>query len=152
MESVIAKIKALLETRFQEEEFKDCFLVEIKNSKTKLQIFLDSDEGISYRNCVRFSRYLEEYLDTSEAMGSKYTLEVSSPGTDNPIKQLRQLPKHIGRKFRFSSNLEPDVKVEAKLTAISGSELSFEIKKKKEITIQKINFEDLNHLKVIVSF
>lgn len=153
MERVEAKIISLLDKRFSEEEFKDCFLVEIKCSKKKLQVFIDSDEGLSYRNCVRFSRYLEEYLDESQAMGSDYTLDVSSPGTENAIKNIRQLPKHIGRKFRIVMGDEPDVPFEGTLKSIVDEVLEIEIKeKKKESVTRKINFKDIHEIKVVVSF
>ena len=71
------KIVELLEEKFKEEEFTDCFLIDIKLHKhNKLDIFLDSDTGITFRKCQRISRYLESFIDEEGWLGEKYVLEV----------------------------------------------------------------------------
>ncbi len=93
------KINDLLLQKFEEEEFQDCFLVETKlNVKNNtLRVFMDSDGGLEISKCQRLSRYLESYLDEEQWLGEKYTLEVSSPGLDQPLKIVRQYRKNIGR-------------------------------------------------------
>jgi ribosome maturation factor RimP len=91
------KIKTLLAEKFVEPEFLDCFLVDITLDKTKLELFLDSDSGMTFEKCQRISRALEATMDTEKWLGEEYTLEVSSPGISRPLKFPRQYKKNIGR-------------------------------------------------------
>ena len=103
---VESKIESLLEVKFQEEEFTDCFLIEVKlHANKKLDVFIDSDAGVTFEKCQKISRYLEQYLDEEGWLGDSYVLEVSSPGISRPLKLLRQYPRNIGRKVevRFLS-------------------------------------------------
>lgn len=92
------KIEALLNEKFQEEEFADCFLIEIKMNKGNwLEVFVDSDSGMDFTKCQRLSRYLEQHIDENNWLGEKYTLEVSSPGIGRPLVFARQYPRNLGR-------------------------------------------------------
>lgn len=93
------RIAQLLEEKFSTDEvFGDCFIVEIElRSGNKLLVFLDSDSGMSFEKCQKLSRYLEGFIDENGWLGSKYVLEVSSPGISRPLRFLRQYHKNVGR-------------------------------------------------------
>jgi ribosome maturation factor RimP len=98
------KIADLLDEKFKEEDFADCFLIEIKlHEHNKLDVFVDADSGITFEKCQKLSRYLESYLDTEGWLGPKYVLEVSSPGLSRPLKLKRQYRKNIGRKVEVTT-------------------------------------------------
>ena len=83
-----AKIESLLQDKFKEEGFTDCFLLEVKlHANRKLDVFIDSDTGITFGKCQTISRYLEQYLDEEGWLGESYVLEVSSPGVGRPLLQ-----------------------------------------------------------------
>ena len=154
------RITGLLEQKFHEEEFNDCFLVEINLTKSnKLQVFVDSDNGIDLRKCKRISRYLEEYLDTGLWLGEKYTLEVSSPGVARPLKLKRQYKKNIGREFSIEL-LDNEAKQEGKLIEVNDEEITLQkevvekVGKKKVKSIQEtlIPFEKISKALVKISF
>jgi ribosome maturation factor RimP len=97
------KIHDLLAAKFQEETFKDCFLVELNLHKgNKLEVFIDCDSGMTLDKCQHISRFLESYLDQPDVFGEHYVLEVSSPGLSRPLKLLRQYQKNIGRKVEVT--------------------------------------------------
>ena len=98
------KIADLLEKKFVEEDFADCFLIDIKlHEHKKLDVFVDADSGMTFRRCQRLSRYLESYIDEEGWLGPKYVLEVSSPGLSRPLKLKRQYYKNIGRKIKVKT-------------------------------------------------
>lgn len=153
------KIEALIDEKFQEPEFADCFLIEIKlHSSNKLDVFIDSDSGITFAKCRRISRYLEQYLDEHQWLGEKYVLEVSSPGVDRPLRLLRQYKKNIGRKVEVS--LQEGKPKEGILKAVNETGLFLEEKvrvqegKRKKTLVQEteIPFEDIVKTIVKVSF
>lgn len=102
--SLEEKIQDLLEEKLQEEEFADCYIVDIEHHGNRLEVYLDSDSGITFQTCRRISRYLESYLDEEGWLGEKYTLEVSSPGLSRPLKLRRQYIKNIGRKVEVKTH------------------------------------------------
>ncbi|MFM8450078.1 MAG: ribosome maturation factor RimP [Haliscomenobacter sp.] len=92
------KIEALLQEKFLEPDFSDCFLLEIKASANqKIEVFIDADSGITFEKCQKISRHLEEHIDAQGWLGERYTLEVSSPGVSRPLALWRQYPRNIGR-------------------------------------------------------
>jgi len=151
LETIIEKITGLLEAKFEAPEFKDCFVVEIKISKsTKVQVFIDCDSGVDLTKCRIVSRHLEAYLDEELPLGEKYTLEVSSPGIDRPLI-VRQYPKNIGRRLKLS--LKNGDVLKGKLLSVDDSCMILEVQESKKLLKEvEIKLEELEKVKVIVSF
>lgn len=86
---------------------RNAFLVDVnirfENGSKIVQVFADTDRGITINECADISRDLARELDVAGPLGSSpYQLEVSSPGIDKPLKLLRQYPKNVGRRFRLT--------------------------------------------------
>ncbi len=77
----------------------DCFLVEYKVKPTNnFKIFLDSDTGFTLEKCMRINRSLRRKIEEAELFPEgDFSLEVSSPGVDAPLKGERQFLKNVGR-------------------------------------------------------
>jgi ribosome maturation factor RimP len=66
-----------------------------------LRVVVDSDRGVSLDDAAAVSRDLSAALDTAAVMGDfPYTLEVSSPGVDRPLTDLRHWRRAVGRLVR----------------------------------------------------
>lgn len=153
------RICDLLDEKFKEEGFQDCFLIDLKLYPTnKLEVFVDADSGLTLEKCHSISRYLESYLDAEGTLGEKYVLEVSSPGTDRPLKLNRQYLKNIGRSVEVT--LTDGRSETGTLEAVSEEAITLlqqeKIKEgKKNIKIEKTNqipFESIKQTLVKVSF
>lgn len=53
-----------------------------------LRVFIDKSGGVSLDDCEAVSRELSVQLDVEDCISGRYTLEVSSPGLDRPLKKL----------------------------------------------------------------
>ena len=63
-----------------------------------LRIFLDAeDRGVTVEDCERVSRDVSAILDVEETIDHHYTLEVSSPGLDRPLRGVRDYQRFAGR-------------------------------------------------------
>jgi ribosome maturation factor RimP len=153
------KIKALLEEKFREDAFSDCFLVDLKlHANNKLEVFIDSDFGISFEQCQKISRYLEQYLDEELWLGEKYVLEVSSPGVGRPLMMQRQYPKNVGRKVEVK--LKEGGKRSGVLKEVEEDRIVLEEKvrtkegkrKKTELVETEIDFNSIEETKVKITF
>ncbi|MEE9373763.1 MAG: ribosome maturation factor [Saprospiraceae bacterium] len=141
-------VESLLTEKFAEEEFHDCFLVDVEysNVSNKLQVFIDSDSDFGFTKCRRISRHLENYIDENDVLGTKYTLEVSSPGLSRPLKYVRQYVKNKGRMLKVT--LEDDGKLEGKIEDVDNNRIVLEIKNIK----RSINFETIKSAQLVPSF
>ncbi|MEM1328837.1 MAG: hypothetical protein AAGI23_22965 [Bacteroidota bacterium] len=155
MEDRIAK---LVEAKFQEEEWDDCFLVDIEvKGNNRVEIYIDSDEALTLRKCQKVSRHVEAVLDEELWLGEKYTIEVSSPGVSRPLKLKRQYAKNIGRKIEIKLT---EGKEEGKLVAVEEDQIMIEKRVKRKEGKKKINelvtipiaFDQIEQTKVKISF
>lgn len=148
-------LKSAIEEKIKEDEWRDCFLIDIVTNGTKIQVFLDADEALTFRRCQRMSRYLEPILDEANYLGGKYILEVSSPGVDRPLKLLRQYVKNIGRNIKFE--LKDQQTITGKLIAVNGGDLTIEMvdpedRKKKAKINKELKLEEVKKALVQISF
>jgi ribosome maturation factor RimP len=60
-------------------------------------------ELVTTDDCRRVSRALEERLDTSGVVGSRYVLEVSSPGIERPVRFAEHWRRYVGRDVRIKA-------------------------------------------------
>ncbi len=161
MTTVPEQLEALLIKKFETEEFQHLFLVEIKQSGDKIQVFIDSDNAVLFEHCVQISRYLESAIEENNWLGEKYTLDVSSAGVGAPLVLHRQYKKNIGR--TLSVDVKDDHKnVKGILTEVHDDSIviSYEEKvrvegKKKKELIQvnkQIALDNINKAVVKITF
>lgn len=148
-------LKSAIAEKIKEDEWRDCFLIDIVTNGTKIQVFLDADEALTFRRCQKISRYLEPILDEANYLGGKYILEVSSPGVDRPLKLLRQYVKNIGRTIKFE--LDDQRTVTGRLIAVNGEDLTIEMvdpedKKKKAKINKELKLNEVKKALVQISF
>ncbi|NCP83715.1 MAG: ribosome maturation factor RimP [Bacteroidetes bacterium] len=100
-------------------------------------IYLDTvDGGVSVEDCATVSNQLGILLEANELFSGKYVLNVSSPGLDRPLKDLRQYPKNVGRKVKLRYLSEDGGKnVIGKLTAFDGESIQIETEKGEQLTV-----------------
>src|SRR5215212_3413910 len=60
-----------------------------------------AEESVSVEDCARVSRDLSAILDVEEVVPLAYTLEVSSPGLDRPLRQLDDYRRFAGRRAKI---------------------------------------------------
>ena len=67
--------------------------VEVK-SGNRIEVLIDSNEGVPVEYCMEISRLIEQSLDRD---AEDFELEVPSPGIGQPFKVKEQYLKSIGR-------------------------------------------------------
>jgi len=68
-----------------------------------LRLYLDKPGGPNMDELSRVSRELSELLDTHDVVEGAYTLEVSSPGINRPLKRPEHFVRFIGKTVRVRS-------------------------------------------------
>jgi len=74
-----------------------------------LRLFIDREGGITLDDCATVSRELAEILEVEDFISAQYTLEVSSPGLNRPLKKAADYERYRGRLIRIKTfELLPD--------------------------------------------
>jgi len=134
----------------------DVFLIEVRIKPTNnIKVFIDGDKGVSIEKLVQYNRRLYRQLEEENFYpNGDFSLEVSSPGLDEPLKLNRQYQKNIGRFVEVAD--KEDVKIEGKLISATETELVLEEikgKGKKMETIQhRIPFGNIKTTKIQIKF
>jgi ribosome maturation factor RimP len=130
------------------------FLVDVKVSAANhIQLLVDGDQGISIEKCVSISRALYKQLEESDLFpDGNFSLEVSSPGLDEPIKLHRQYQKNIGRLIEVL--LTDGSKKEGRLVEVDASQIVLEetVGRKKEVVRHQLLIENVKTAKIQVVF
>lgn len=88
-----------------EQEGVELFEVEVYPGGKGLmvRVFIDRENGITIKDCENFSRALEAILDVEDPIKSSYTLEVSSPGIDRPLREKKDFLRNLGRQVKITT-------------------------------------------------
>lgn len=134
----------------------DIFLVSIRVKPTNnIKIYLDADGGLGIEKCIRINRALYKAMEENGMYpDGDFSLEVSSPGIDEPLKLLRQYKKNIGRNVEVITTA--DVKKEGRLTGVTEEKIIIEYTagkgKKAETKSEEIDLGNIKQTTVQVKF
>jgi ribosome maturation factor RimP len=62
-----------------------------------LRLLVDKEGGITLDDCTHLNERIGDILDSEDVIADKYTLEVSSPGLDRPLKTRRDFERLMGK-------------------------------------------------------
>jgi ribosome maturation factor RimP len=112
---------------------------------------LDADKGVVIEKCVAYNRKLYHAIVESGLFpDGEFSLEVSSPGLDEPLKMHRQYVKNLGRMVEVTP-LEGPV-LTGTMTAVLEDSITLTVEKgkgkKKETTEHVILFQNIKSTKI----
>jgi ribosome maturation factor RimP len=147
----------------------DVFLVEVRIKPTNnIKVFVDGDQGVSIEKLVQYNRRLYKQIEEENFYpNGDFSLEVSSPGLEEPLKLHRQYQKSIGRFVEVTD--KDDKKTEGKLVEVTEAGIVVEETKartgknknqeaaqgkgkKQEIVQHTISFSNIKTTKVQIKF
>lgn len=153
-ETNIAAIQNLIQALLQGTP--DVFLVNIRIKPTNnYKIFIDADGGLDIDRCIKINRALYKQIEElAWYPDGDFSLEVSSPGVDEPLKLLRQYKKNIGRNVEVT--FIDGAKQEGKLTVVTNEAITIEYtqgkNKKAELVNKEIELLTIKQTIVLIAF
>jgi ribosome maturation factor RimP len=151
-ETALDTVKKMLESILDQ----DVFLVEMKVKPTNnIKIFLDADSGLGIEKCIKINRALYKQIEEAAIYpDGDFSLEVSSPGIDEPLKLHRQYLKNTGREVEVLMN--DATKKEGKMVEVTDEQITIEYtegKGKKAVQHKlDIPFSQIKQTKVQIKF
>lgn len=153
-ETNIIAIQNLIEGLLQSTP--EVFLVSIRIKPTNnYKIFIDADNGLDIDKCIKINRALYKQIEElAWYPDGDFSLEVSSPGVDEPLKLLRQYKKNMGRNVEVT--FVDGLKQEGKLLAVTDEKINIEYiigkNKKAELVNKTIDLSSIKQTIVLIAF
>jgi len=135
---------------------RDLFVVEVRIKPTNnVKIYIDGDQGVSVDKLVSYNRKLYRQLEEEGLFpNGDFSLELSSPGLDEPLKLHRQYVKNMGRPVEVI--LVDGAKKEGVLQVVGDTQIELtETKgkgKKMETHTHVIPFSEIKATKIQIKF
>ncbi len=125
-------------------------LIELKVSRYKnssrVQIFVDSDNGVKLDDCARISKALGLVIDDAQLFRGKYILEVSSPGLDRPLQTFKDFHRRIGETVEIFFDDAAVAPVTGELVGAEGEQIELHMKDGNK----KLNLAGIRMGKIII--
>jgi len=68
-----------------------------QGARTIVRVFIDKPAGVTLDDCEQAHLSISRALDVHDPIPHAYTLEVSSPGLDRPLKRREDFTRSIGK-------------------------------------------------------
>lgn len=110
--------------------------------KLLLRVIIDKEGGVTLGDCERLSKSLATVLDVEDLFPGSYTMEISSPGLDRPLKGIKDFEKNIGRLARIITieKIENQNFFIGRITKINGNFIKFLVNGREiDIPFEKIS-------------
>ena len=70
-----------------------------------VRLYIDHRDGVTHDLCSRVSEVVGRALDDVDAIGGPYTLEVSSPGLERPLRKREHYEAQVGKKVHVKTRV-----------------------------------------------
>lgn len=102
--------------------------VHSQNGRHALNVYLESDEGITIDECARVHRELSAVLMEELVFTEPVRINVSSPGVKRPLTVPRQFKRHVGRRLKVMLKQDDgETAVEGELVSVSNDDLTLDM-------------------------
>jgi ribosome maturation factor RimP len=129
--------------------------VEVKKDRGGhlVRLYVDKEGGIGLDDLQSVSEEVSAVLDAEDPIASSYTLEVSSPGLDRPLKTENDYRRFVGRLAKISSYepVEGRRHWTGRLASFDGGVVSVRLEKEGG-SVALIPFEKIAHGRLEVEF
>lgn len=114
----------------------------------KLEITIDSDNGITIEDCEKVHRAIDPVLDEADMIETSYRLEVSSPGIERELRTDAHILTSIGEvvEVRFFAPRDGKKSVIAVLMGYENGNLSLKTKEDEDITLPR---KEVSHMHTV---
>lgn len=130
--SLIDQVAEWVESIINDNE-SDIELVDVEYVKEPhgwvLRVYLDKPGGIDVEDCRAVSEVLSDILDKEDPIPGAYSLEVSSPGLERPLKKESDFERFAGRlaNIRTYSAIDGRKNFQGKLMGLTEGQVQIEV-------------------------
>lgn len=106
--------------------------VEVKGHPGRriVRLIVDADGGVGIETCARLSREVGAALDAQDVIPGSYTLEVTSPGVNRPMRARRDFVRNVGRPVRIftrAAEQRPQREIRGTLVEVEDDAITLDV-------------------------
>jgi ribosome maturation factor RimP len=145
----IESIKELLEPTVNHMGYEVYAIEQSGAGGRTLRIAIDRPEGITLDDCERVSQVVGPLLDQADLIPGPYTLEVSSPGAERPLRGRSDFDRFLGKKANVRYRVgEGEAVIEGVLAAVDDA--GFAVRGRKN-EVMHLEWDDLIAARLVAS-
>lgn len=93
-----------------------------------VRIFIDKADGVTIEDCSTVSHRVGKILDDEDFIPAAYVLEVSSPGLERELYNLKDFQKFVGQMAKVKTNeaINGQKNFRGKIIGVEGENVIFE--------------------------
>lgn len=119
-----------------------------------LRLYIDKENGVDIEECGMVSEKLSEKLDEIDPIPHNYYLEVSSPGSERPLKKQADFEKAIGKNVHIKTYepIDGEKIFEGILQEFDGTNVTIEVRVKTKRKVIQIPYNKIAQARLAVVF
>lgn len=107
-----------------------------------LRVTIDRPSGVTLDDCERVSHSLGALLDQADPLPGRYTLEVSSPGAERPLRSLEDYRRFLGRRANIRYRVDGGHRVaEGRMVSVSDDRVELRLRDTQTVSIPMADVE-----------
>ena len=122
--------------------------------RTVVRVFIDKPGGISLTDCEQAHRSLSPALDDIDPFPHAYTLEISSPGLDRPLRSVQDYRRLIGQRItlKLRQPIQTQWRLEGAVADVDDQAVTLSVLQKKTVETLRIEFDHIARARRKVEF
>jgi ribosome maturation factor RimP len=125
-----------------------------QGARTMVRVFIDKPNGVNVSDCEQVHVSLSHALDVQDPISHRYTLEVSSPGLDRPLKRREDYARSIGKlvSVKLTRQIDGQWRVCGRLRDLTDDGVMLEIAGPKQNEMRLFAWDTINQTRLEVEF
>lgn len=113
--------------------------------RTVIRVFIDKPGGISLTDCEQAHRSLSPALDVIDPFPHAYTLEISSPGLDRPLRSVQDYRRMTGQAItlKLRQPIQAQWRLEGTVLDVDDRAVTLSVPQKKTVETMRIEFDHI---------
>lgn len=83
-----------------------CELVDVEYNNGVLKVVIDEPDGLNSQTLVDVTKAVSRMIDAEDPINGRFTLEISSPGVERPLKKPHHFQRSIGETVAIKTTPE----------------------------------------------
>jgi len=125
-----------------------------QGSRTLVRVFIDKQNGVTVSDCEQVHLSLSHALDVQDPIPHTYTLEVSSPGLDRPLKRRQDYARSIGKlvRLKLTNALDGQWRMTGRLQTVNEEGVVLEMEEGRTTELRHLAWNTIGEARLEVEF
>ena len=130
---------------------RDLELIDVEHGRGLVRVTVDRDGGVDLETLSQLTREVSRLLDEADPVAGRYTLEVSSPGLERPLRTPSQFRRAVGEqvKIKLVPDVDPERRVTGTLDAADDHGVTVLVDGPGEPAERRLSYDDIERARTV---